>query len=66
MCHINASDDEVNLISDILRVETIRTSVNHGSYSVGAGIVANSNGAIIGDKTTSIEINKIEEGLLLY
>ena len=33
---------------------------------VGAGLVANSKGAVVGDETTPIEMGKIEDGLLLY
>lgn len=66
ICHLDASDDEVALISDVLGVEVQRTSVNHGSRVVGAGVVANSKGAVVGDDTTPIEMGKIEDGLGLY
>lgn len=66
MCHADASDEEVGLIGDVLKVEVNRTTVNHGSRVVGAGIIANSKGAVIGDETTPIEMGKIEEGLALY
>ncbi len=67
VCHVNASDEEVQLIKDVLKVqEVMRTSVNHGSRMVGAGVVANSKGAVVGDETTPIEMGKIEEGLGLY
>jgi len=66
VCHADASDDDIELIKDVLKVEAIRSSVNHGSRMVGAGILANSKGALIGDNTTPIEMGKIEEGLALY
>lgn len=67
VCHMDASDEEVQLIKDVLKVsEVIRTSVNHGSRMVGAGLVANTKGAVVGDETTPIEMGKIEDGLLLY
>lgn len=67
VCHVDASDEEIQLIKDVLKVdEVIRTSVNHGSRMVGAGIIANSKGAVVGDETTPIEMGKIEEGLQLY
>ena len=65
VCHADASDDEMQLIQDVLKVEPIRTTVNHGVRMVGAGILANSKGALIGDDTTPIEMGKIEEGLAL-
>ncbi len=66
VCHADATDDDIQLIKDVLKVEPIRTTVNHGVRMVGAGILANSKGALIGDDTTPIEMGKIEEGLALY
>lgn len=66
VCHMDASDEELDLIKDVLKVEPVRTSVNHGSRVLGAGIVANSKGAVVGDETTPIEMGRIEEGLGLY
>ena len=67
VCHVDASDEEVELIKDVLKVtEVVRTTVNHGSRMVGAGIVANGRGAVVGDETTPIEMGRIEEGLGLY
>ena len=66
VCHADASDDELELIKDVLKVGPIRSTVNHGVRMVGAGILANSKGALIGDETTPIEMGKIEEGLALY
>lgn len=66
VCHMDASDDEIALIKDVLKVEAVRSSVNHGSRMVGAGMVANSKGAVVGDETTPIEMGKIEDGLVLY
>ncbi len=65
-CHMDASEEEIALIKDVLKVEAIRTTVNHGVRAVGAGIVANSKGAVIGDETTPIEMGKIEDALVLY
>jgi translation initiation factor 6 len=47
-------------------VEAKKGSVNHGSKHVGAGILCNSKGALVGDETTPIEMGKIEDGLALY
>jgi len=66
VCHADASDEDVQLIADVLKVEPIRSTVNHGARMLGAGILANSKGALIGDDTTPIEMGKIEEGLVLY
>ena len=66
VCHADASEEDVKLIADVLKVEPIRSTVNHGARMLGAGILANSKGALIGDDTTPIEMGKIEEGLVLY
>ncbi len=65
-CHMDASDEEIALIKDVLKVEAIRTTVNHGVRATGAGIVANSKGAVVGDETTPIEMGRIEDALVLY
>lgn len=66
VCHADASDDDLALIQDVLKVEAVKTTVNHGSRVVGAGIIANSKGAVVGDETTPIEMGKVEDGLVLY
>lgn len=38
-------------------------TVNHGVPYVGAGMVANGKGAIMGSKTTGIEMGRIEDAL---
>lgn len=65
-CHMDATDEDVALIKDVLGVEAIRTTVNHGVRAVGAGVVANSKGAIVGDETTPIEMGRLEDALVLY
>lgn len=66
VCHVDASDDDVAFLKDVLKVEVVRSTVNHGSRMVGAGLLANSKGAILGDETTPIEMGRVEEGLVLY
>ena len=66
VCTVEASDDDVALLQDVLGVEVVRTTVNHGAQFLGSGIVANSNGALVGDETTPIEMGRIEDGLVLY
>ena len=65
-CHMDASDEEIQLIKDVLKVEAVRTTVNHGVRAVGAGIIANSKGAVVGDESTPIELGKIEDALALF
>jgi len=66
VCTADATDEDIALIKDVLKVEAIRTTVNRGAQFLGAGIVANSKGALVGDETTPIEMGRIEDGLVLY
>lgn len=66
VCTTDATDDDLQIIQEVLKVEVQRTTVNHGVRYVGSGIVANSKGALVGDETTPIEMGRIEDGLVLY
>ena len=66
LCNVNATEEDMALIQDVLGVEPKKGSVNHGSKHIGAGVLCNSKGALIGDDTTPIEMGKIEDGLVLY
>jgi len=66
LCNVSATEEDMDLIRDVLGVEPKKGSVNHGVKYIGAGIICNSKGALIGDETTPIEMGKIEDGLVLY
>ncbi|MCQ2085670.1 MAG: translation initiation factor IF-6 [archaeon] len=67
VCSIDATDDDIEILKEVLKVpEVQRTTVNHGSKYVGSGVIANSKGALVGDKTTPIEMGRLEDGLMLY
>lgn len=66
LCNLDATDEDMELIRNVLKVEVKRTSINHGSRYIGSGILSNSKGALIGDDTTPIEMGKVEDGLVLY
>ncbi|MDR1690777.1 MAG: translation initiation factor IF-6 [Candidatus Methanoplasma sp.] len=66
LCNVDATEEDIKLLQDVLKVEAKKGSVNHGSKHVGAGILCNSKGALVGDETTPIEMGKIEDGLVLY
>jgi translation initiation factor 6 len=51
------------LLKDVLRVPARTTTANYGTAQVGACVVANTRGAIIGSRTTPIEMGRLEEGL---
>ena len=63
LCHPKATDEEIRNIENIFNKNVMIGTVNHGSPIIGSGIVANSKGAIIGDRTTGIELGRIEEAL---
>ncbi len=66
LCHPYAKPAEMELIQETLKVPAAITTANYGSALVGACMVANSKGAVVGARTTPIELGRIEEGLSLY
>jgi translation initiation factor 6 len=66
ICGASATDGDLALLKEVFGLEAKRATVNHGSGYVGAGILCNSKGALIGDDTTPIELGKIEDGLNLF
>lgn len=66
LCHPHAKPAEMELLTKVLGVPTSITTANYGTGLVGACIVANSRGAVVGSRTTPIELGRIEEGLALY
>ncbi|HLE53673.1 MAG TPA: translation initiation factor IF-6 [Thermoplasmata archaeon] len=66
LCHPYAKPGEMDVIKETLRVPVAITTANYGSALVGACMVANSKGAVVGSRTTPIELGRIEEGLSLY
>ncbi|MGQ0534744.1 MAG: translation initiation factor IF-6 [Methanobacteriota archaeon] len=63
LCHPKASEEEIELLSSVLKVPTDIGTVNHGNPYISAGLVANSRGAAIGRDTTGPELNRIEDAL---
>jgi translation initiation factor 6 len=63
LCHPHARAAEMDLLKETLGVPVAITTANYGSGLVGACMVANTKGAVVGAKTTPIELGRIEEGL---
>jgi len=63
LCHPKLDDEEKKKLEDIFGVEVSIGTINHGVPYVGAGMVANRNGAITGSRTTGIEMGRIEDAL---
>jgi translation initiation factor 6 len=66
ICHPHASDWERERIEEILQVDVSICTANYGSGLLGASVIANTRGAIVGEQSTPIELGKVEEGLRLY
>ena len=64
--HPGATEADMKLIKDVLKVEGMRTTLNHGCRTLASCVLANSKGAVIGDLSTSIEVGKLEDALALY
>jgi translation initiation factor 6 len=53
--HPNASDEEIRMISEILKVDVEPATINGGIPYLSSGIIANSNSVVVGSLTTGPE-----------
>ncbi|AAT42792.1 translation initiation factor IF-6 [Picrophilus oshimae] len=58
-----ADEDEIKYLSDLFKINVKTGTANFGSNYVGASIIANSNGILVGEATTSIELGRIDDTL---
>ncbi len=65
LCHPKVDEEEQEQLEALFGVDVDIGTVNHGVPYVGAGIVANGTGAVMGTATTGIEMGRIEEALRL-
>ena len=63
LCHPKITPEEKEIIDDFYGMESNIGTKNFGMPLEGAGVAANSNGAIVGSKTTGVELNRIENTL---
>lgn len=61
LAHPNVNDEELKELEEIFGVKGNTTTANFGDPFIGASIVANSNGVLVGDRTTPVELLKIED-----
>lgn len=61
--HRDAKEEDFKIIKDVLKVDAEIGSVNFGSPFVSSGIIANSNGALIGSRTSGYELDIIVRAL---
>ncbi|MHC1680602.1 MAG: translation initiation factor IF-6 [Methanomassiliicoccales archaeon] len=63
ICHPASSAADIKMLKSIFKVEPKITTLNYGSPYVGASIVANSKGGVVGSRSTPIEQGRVEEAL---
>lgn len=63
LCHPHASKYELDLLKNRFEVNAAIGTANYGVPLVGACVIANTKGAIVGSTTTPIELGRIEEAL---
>ncbi|MBW3015845.1 translation initiation factor IF-6 [Candidatus Woesearchaeota archaeon] len=61
--HMDASDDEIKKIEELLKVKCHSATVNLGNPYIKAGLFCNKNGFVIGDQSGGPEITMIDEYL---
>jgi len=65
LLHRDVKANEINRVEDILKVNADIGTVNFGSPFVKSGLIANSEGCLLGEKTTPPELARIMEALNL-
>ncbi len=63
LCHPKATDEELDFLEELLGVYADIGTINYGGPLVGSGLVANSNGYVVGEETTGPELGRIDDTL---
>ena len=61
LVHKEAKEDDISLIKDLLKVDVRMSTLNRGVSYIGACIIVNDKGAVVGETTTGIELSYIED-----
>lgn len=64
--HPKTTEKEAAVVEEVLGVPVHRSTANFGVPIVGACVVANSRGLLIGRPTTAVEIAHLQEGLQIF
>ena len=65
ICHPLTSKEEQEMLKSLFKVPVAVGTLNYGSRTVGASILANSKGAAVGCRSTPIEMGRVEDALYL-
>jgi translation initiation factor 6 len=66
LCHPEITREEFDLVKSVLKVDGAIGTANYGASMVGACLIANSKGAVVGYRSTPIELGRIEDALHLF
>ncbi|MFO8052238.1 MAG: translation initiation factor IF-6 [Thermoplasmatota archaeon] len=61
--HPKASEDELQMVKDLFSLDVFTSTANFGSPYLGASILANDRGALMGSKSSGVELNRVENSL---
>lgn len=59
--HKEAKEDDISLIKDLLKVDVRMSTLNRGVSYIGACMIVNDKGAIVGETTTGVELSYVED-----
>jgi translation initiation factor 6 len=65
LCHPSTTSEQMEAIRNLLKVPAAIGTLNYGAPLVGACMLANSKGAVVGNKSTPIELGRVEDALYL-
>jgi translation initiation factor 6 len=66
LCHPEITREEFDHLKSVLKVDGAIGTANYGASMVGACLIANSKGAVVGYRSTPIELGRIEDALHLF
>jgi translation initiation factor 6 len=61
--HPETQEEEEEFLKELFGVPVYLSTANYGSRMVGAGVVANSKGAVVGENCSNVEVDRIENAL---
>jgi len=63
LVHPKATEEELSMMRDLFKVNVQIGTANYGSPMVGACMIANTKGAVVGSLSTGIELGRMEDAL---